>query len=146
MKTSYIFLIAIIGVAIAILVSTSSDAGSYSDFDQVYEAAQSGSTKSFHVAGKLLKQNGQIADLIYDPLKDPSFCAFSLKDQKGVVKRVIYLQPKPQDIERSDVIVVVGKAQGEDFVADHIILKCPSKYQENKDPFKEEAKKQAASL
>jgi cytochrome c-type biogenesis protein CcmE len=140
MKISYLFWIGIIGIAIAILISTSGSAGSYTDFAQADEAAQDGSSKSFHVAGKLVKQNGKIVGLTYDPLVDPNYCSFQLTDQKGEVRRVVYLQPKPQDIERSDVIVVVGKAQGNDFVADHIILKCPSKYQENKDPFKDAAK------
>jgi len=138
MKISYLIWIGIIGIAIAILVSTSGDAGSYTDFAQASKAAEDGSTKSFHIAGNLLKQNGQIVGLTYNPLEDPNYCSFTLKDQKGLTRKVVYLQPKPQDIERSDVIVVVGKANGDEFLAEHIILKCPSKYQENKDPFKDE--------
>ncbi len=136
MKPIYILWIAIIGIAIAILVSTSGDAGSYATFAEATEAAAGGSDKSYHVAGKLLKQGDRIVDLTYDPVKDPNLCTFSLKDQAGNVRRVVYFQPKPQDIERSDVIVVVGKAKGADFVADKLILKCPSKYQEGgKNPF-----------
>jgi len=142
MKIVHILWIAIIGVAIAILVSTSGDAGSYVDFDQAITAAEDGSAKSFHIAGRLTKEKGKIVGLEYNPLQDPNYCTFMLKDQKGGVRRVVYLQPKPQDIEQSDVIVVVGKAKGQDFVADNIILKCPSKYQENKDPFAGEMAKQ----
>jgi cytochrome c-type biogenesis protein CcmE len=35
---------------------------------------------------------------------------------------------KPQDFERSEQIVITGKMSGADFKANHMLLKCPSKY------------------
>jgi cytochrome c-type biogenesis protein CcmE len=38
----------------------------------------------------------------------------------------------PPDFTRSEKVVVVGSYHNDLFVADKILLKCPSKYQENK--------------
>lgn len=34
----------------------------------------------------------------------------------------------PQDIEKSEQIVLIGKMKGEEFHATEILMKCPSKY------------------
>ena len=44
---------------------------------------------------------------------------------------MVYYNPKPQDFDRSDQIVITGAMSGDTFVADQILLKCPSKYTEN---------------
>ncbi len=51
-------------------------------------------------------------------------------DSLSTQYRVIHNQPKPQDMEKSEKVVVVGKMnlEGNYFEADKILLKCPSKY------------------
>jgi len=39
---------------------------------------------------------------------------------------------KPQDFERSEQIVLTGKMKGDEFLASKILMKCPSKYVNNK--------------
>ena len=39
-------------------------------------------------------------------------------------------EPMPPDFLRSEQVVVVGKYTDDVFVADQILMKCPSKYQE----------------
>ena len=39
---------------------------------------------------------------------------------------------KPQDFERSEQIVLIGKVQGDEFHASDILMKCPSKYNDGK--------------
>jgi cytochrome c-type biogenesis protein CcmE len=36
----------------------------------------------------------------------------------------------PADFTKSEQVVIIGAYQNETFVADKILLKCPSKYQE----------------
>ncbi len=48
------------------------------------------------------------------------------------VEQVVLLKPKPQDIEKSEKIVVIGSYKNDVFVAKEILMKCPSKYNENK--------------
>ena len=81
-----------------------------------------------NVVGYLLKDK----ELVYDPQKDPNFFSFMMTDKEGNECKVIYKGAKPQDFERSEQIVIIGKMHGEQFHANDILMKCPSKYNETK--------------
>jgi cytochrome c-type biogenesis protein CcmE len=49
-------------------------------------------------------------------------------DNKGEERKVILHKNKPQDFERSEQIVLIGKMKADAFVASDILMKCPSKY------------------
>jgi cytochrome c-type biogenesis protein CcmE len=51
-------------------------------------------------------------------------------DDKANEQRVIYNEPMPADFMRSEQVVVIGSYKKDYFVADKILMKCPSKYQE----------------
>lgn len=128
MKKSHIILLVIIAVAIGAIVSTFADSSTYGNFD---EAVENGS--EIHVVGKLVKSK----ELIYDPIKDANYFSFYLTDNKGKECKVVFNGTKPQDFERSEQIVITGKMQGEEFHADKILMKCPSKYTNDKIETKE---------
>lgn len=131
MKKSYIILLSIIAIAIAVVVSMTGDASEYVDFAQAQQLEKDGEDDLVHVVGTLLKDaNGNVEGLIYNPSIDPNHFEFPLKDLKGLTVTVLYLQPKPQDFEKSEQVVVVGKMKGNVFVADKILMKCPSKYED----------------
>ena len=46
----------------------------------------------------------------------------------GLEKKVLYNGTQPQDFEKSEQIVIVGKMSGNEFHASEILMKCPSKY------------------
>jgi cytochrome c-type biogenesis protein CcmE len=48
-------------------------------------------------------------------------------------REVLLNQAKPQDFDKSEQIVVVGKLSGDRFMATQILMKCPSKYNNPKD-------------
>ena len=56
--------------------------------------------------------------------------SFTAKDKKCNISKVIYNQPKPQDFERSEEITMTGYATDSAFIATEILMKCPSKYNE----------------
>jgi cytochrome c-type biogenesis protein CcmE len=61
--------------------------------------------------------------------------AFSMQDGAGQVVKVIYAKPKPSNFEQAISIVAIGHydaAKGA-FLADDMLVKCPSKYQEQLD-------------
>lgn len=120
MKKTYIFGIVLIAIAIAAIMSMVSDSTSYADFNVAAEQP----SREFHVVGKLNKEKG----LYYKPEINPNLFAFYLIDKDGIEKRVSYNGSKPQDFEKSEQIVVVGKMTGEEFQASGILMKCPSKY------------------
>jgi cytochrome c-type biogenesis protein CcmE len=131
MKKSYIILLSIIAIAIAVVISMTGDASEYVDFAQAQQLEKDGEDDLVHVVGTLLKDaQGNVEGLIYDPSIDPNHFEFPLKDLKGLTVTVLYLQPKPQDFEKSEQVVVVGKMKGNVFVADKILMKCPSKYED----------------
>ena len=53
-----------------------------------------------------------------------------LIDENGKQQKVEYDEPMPQDFTKSEKVVVIGRYEGDVFKATKILLKCPSKYQE----------------
>lgn len=133
MKKTHLLALVVIAVAIGILISTAGDASTYADFSEARKMALEGNNAKIHVVGKLKKDTqGNIQGMSYDPLKDPNYFEFVLIDTLKNEQKVILHSPKPQDFDRSEQVVIVGKMEGKDFACDKVILKCPSKYQENK--------------
>lgn len=131
MKKTHIIGIIVIGIAIAVIMSTAGDASSYVSFKEAVQMETEGRDAKVHVVGKLKKdKSGQIIGMVYIPQQNPNYFEFQLLDQNNEQKKVIYTSPKPQDFERSEQIVVIGKMEGNIFLADKILMKCPSKYQE----------------
>lgn len=123
MKKIHIVAIVVIAVALAVIVSTISNSSTYAPFKTAME--NEGST--FHVVGKVDFEK----KFIYNPEVDANVFGFYLKDNEGMEKLVLYNGSKPQDFERSEQIVVVGKIKGDEFIANQLLMKCPSKYNGN---------------
>ena len=135
MKKSSIIGLLVIAIAIAIIIGfygSSSTYGSFSD-------AKSTSGE-LHVIGFLDKQK----ELYYDAKKDANYFSFYMKDNKGKECKVIFTGTKPQDFERSEQIVLTGQMKGDEFHASKILMKCPSKYTQDKVEITEFKAKQAA--
>ena len=129
MKKSHILAIVVIAVAIGIIISTAGDASTYVNFNQAHEMAATGNNTSIHVVGQLKKDtDGHIVGIHNSP--DNLSFSFILVDEKGKEQEVFYNEPMPPDFTRSENVVVIGGYQGDNFVANKILLKCPSKYQE----------------
>jgi cytochrome c-type biogenesis protein CcmE len=125
MKKTHIIGILIIAVAIAIIITSISDSGTYESFSTAINHPD----KEFHVVGKLNKEK----EISYNPKQDANLFSFFMVDEKGLEKKVVFNGAKPQDFERSEQIVIIGKASGEEFAASKILMKCPSKYTDGKE-------------
>ena len=129
MKTKYIFGIVIIGVAIAIIVSMTGDASSYVSFEEAKVLSDKGFKKSIHVVGELPKTaGGEIVGIQESP--DKLSFKFQMIDENGFRQQVLHANPIPADFDKSEQVVIIGAYEGENFIAEKILLKCPSKYQE----------------
>lgn len=124
MKKLHILGIIVIAVAIGVIFVSLKNTSTYADFNE----AISNPDKEFHVVGKLDKEQ----PLVYDPKVNPDEFLFSMIDNKGVIKHVVLHKSKPQDFEKSEQIVLIGKMQGDNFHANDILMKCPSKYNDAK--------------
>ena len=120
MSRSLIIAFVLIIAGIAVFVSASKDVSTYANFKQ---AIHGGRVK---IVGQLAKD----MPMKYDPQNTPNEFEFFLNDNEGVVKKVILHQPKPQDFEMSEQIVVTGELKDDVFNASEILMKCPSKYKD----------------
>ncbi|MFD2288435.1 cytochrome c maturation protein CcmE [Pedobacter petrophilus] len=122
MKKSAIIGLITIAISIGILFSLNANTDTYSNFKEA-----TSSQKEEHVMGYWEKSKG----MYYDAAKDANHFAFHMKDEKGEIREVVYNGTKPQDFEKSEKLVLIGKMDGEKFYASKILMKCPSKYNDN---------------
>ncbi|MCU0446157.1 MAG: cytochrome c maturation protein CcmE [Microscillaceae bacterium] len=144
MKPIHIVGIVVIAVAIAMIMSTAGDASQYVSFKEATTMAQNGNNVKIHVVGKLRKdKNGQVQEMYYNPAENPNYFTFTLIDNNNQPCTVVYNNPVPADFERSEQVVVIGAMRGNKFFADKILMKCPSKYQDENVEMKEKKKAQS---
>ena len=96
-----------------------------SGYESFTQAAESG--RRAHVVGTWLRD----AETAYDP--DRNVFSFSMTDDDGVVRRVVFADPKPANFEDAEKVVVEGQMAGDVFEAEHILVKCPSKYNDGRE-------------
>ncbi len=127
MKTSHILILVVIAIAIGILISTMSDLSTYDTID----SAKGKPGKFLHLIAKLDTSNGK--EIEYDAMKNPNYLSFHIIDSLGGSTKVVYMKGKPPtDMERSERMVLKGKMTDSAFLCDDILIKCPSKYIDDK--------------
>lgn len=105
-----------VGFGSLLLLNFGEQVGGYMDFTQAESGAKA------HVVGQWVEEQA----FQYD--RDRNLFSFYMRDENGAVRQVHYPNPKPPNFEDADKLVVEGAMQGDVFVADHILVKCPSKY------------------
>ncbi|WP_162419064.1 cytochrome c maturation protein CcmE domain-containing protein [Cyclobacterium roseum] len=130
MKRGHIIGLGIIGVAIIIIITSIGDASTYESFSTAKSMAINGNTEAIHVVGQLKKDSeGEVVGI--EVGQDKTSFTFVMVDNDGMEQQVYYNEPVPADFIRSEQVVVIGTYKTEEmFVADKILMKCPSKYQE----------------
>lgn len=119
MRKIEIVLVVVIAVAIAVIFSFTASASTYGNFTEAFD--KSGST--FTVVGELNKE-------IPVDASTPNLVVFNMIDKEGKECKVYLNQTVPEHFERSQSVVITGKADAEKnaFMATEVQLKCPSKY------------------
>lgn len=110
-------LVVIAGFVGMLLFSFGNQVGGYMSFA---DAEASGSNA--HVIGDWVEDR----PTNYDP--EANVFTFYMEDESGNVREVRYRNPKPENFEEAEELVVEGYMNEEAFVAEHILVKCPSKY------------------
>jgi cytochrome c-type biogenesis protein CcmE len=121
MKTANIIVIITIAILLAaLMVNFAGEVSEYTSFEKAKN-----SNKEVHVVAKWVqKEKAQ-----YDPQKD--IFEFFLQDSTNNIARVHYPDPMPPNFENADKVVVCGKYENGVFKANKILMKCPSKYNDN---------------
>ncbi|MEJ7659265.1 MAG: hypothetical protein WKG07_06365 [Hymenobacter sp.] len=74
MKKSHIFMLVVIAAAVGIIISTMSDASSYSTFTIARQQAAAGNESKVHVVGTLPRgADKRPVGLEYDPVENPNY-------------------------------------------------------------------------
>jgi len=129
MNRNMIIALVLIAVGIAVFISASEDVSTYATFKQ----AENGDRVK--IVGQLSREK----PIVYDPQNAPDEFSFYMKDSDGMERKVILNKPKPQDFEMSEQIVVTGELENDAFMANEILMKCPSKYKDEEISVKESA-------
>ena len=111
-------------LAIAALISLMGDMSTYDSI----ESAQKKEGKFVHIIAKV----DTTKPIVYDPIKDPNYLSFTAVDSLGAYAQVVYKNAKPTDFEKSSRVVMKGAMQDGRFECKEIVLKCPSKYKDEK--------------
>ncbi len=122
MKKTHIAALVFLVIAVAAVITTVYDAETYASFP----IAQNNPGKQYHIIGEL-NPDKPVTETIEDNALIFSFYMF---DDKGNESKVVHMGARPQDFEKLDQIVIVGQHAQEAFVASQLLLKCPSKYEE----------------
>ena len=120
MKKTEIVLIVLVAVIIGVIMSLTFNASTYITFAD--SEKQMG--KEFTVIGSLNKEK----DILFEPKLN--LLTFFAVDSLNNERKIYYHDSKPQDFERSEKITMTGFATDSGFVARTILMKCPSKYNE----------------
>lgn len=99
----------------------------FSTYNSISSARQR-QGKFVHMIVKLDKNT----PLDYNPANNPNYLSFYAVDSLGDRTKVVYHNTMPDQLEQSDRIVLEGKMQGDIFECSNILLKCPSKYKDDK--------------
>lgn len=110
-------LVLMLGFGGLLFLNFGQQVGGYMNFS---EAAETGS--SAHVVGEWVAER----HFSYD--RDRNVFSFYMQDEAGSIRLVNYPNPKPANFEDAERLVVEGRTEGDVFVAQHILVKCPSKY------------------
>ena len=130
MKRSHIIILVGIAALIVGLLTFSAD---FSTYDSINSAKEK-QGKFVHIIAKLDKSQ----PISYDPIKDPNYLSFYAVDSLGGETKVILHKSKPSDLEKSERIVMKGKMTADHFECSDILLKCPSKYKDDKQQLQKE--------
>lgn len=137
MKKTHIIILVGIAALIIGLLTYSVD---FSTYDTV-DSARGKQGKYVHLIAKLDKSE----PIVYDPVNNPNFLSFYAVDSLGGKTKVVYHNSKPADLEKSERIVMKGKMQQDHFECNDILLKCPSKYKDDKKTLEDNMKQQTSA-
>ena len=136
MKKTHIVLLLGIAALIVGLISFSAD---FSTYDTIGSAKQK-QGKFVHIIARL----DRTQPVEYDALKNPNYLTFYAVDSVGGKTKVVFHNSKPADLEKSERLVMKGKMGVEHFECSDILLKCPSKYKDDKQQLQNEVKEQTS--
>jgi cytochrome c-type biogenesis protein CcmE len=123
MKGKTLFgLVLMVGFTALLFMNFGDQVGGYMHFAEAEEVG----TRA-HVVGQWVESKKYRYD------QNQNLFSFHMKDDQGRIEQVVYPDPKPANFEDAEKLVIEGEMQDGVFVADHILVKCPSKYNDQRE-------------
>lgn len=138
MKPLHLILLLFIAASMAVLVSYS---GNLTTYDTIASATQK-KGQFVHLITSLVKDSA----VLYDPVYNPNYLSFYVRDTAGHITKVVYADAKPVDLEKSVQIVIKGRMREQYFDCKEILLKCPSKYKDDAERLQEQIRNVSEDL
>jgi cytochrome c-type biogenesis protein CcmE len=123
MKKTHLVVLVFIAIAIGVLISYTGNLSSY----ETIASAKQKEGKFVRLIAKVDKAS----PIEYNPVKDPNYLVFTAIDTLGQTTKVVYLNAKPTDFEKSERLVLNGRMKDGAFECKDMLLKCPSKYKDD---------------
>jgi cytochrome c-type biogenesis protein CcmE len=119
------YILALIILVVSIVATLLTFAGSIAHHVTIPEAmAQAG--QQVQVPGKILKDT-----VSYDPARQE--LRFDVQEMNGTGRiTIVYGQPKPENFDSATSVEAVGIYRNGVFYASNLLVKCPSKYNDQK--------------
>jgi cytochrome c-type biogenesis protein CcmE len=127
-KKNYKFLVAgilLLAVVAALIVySTFSTAAYYMTVSELNERAAT-------LQGQRVRVSGAVVDGSEDWVAREVTLRFSIDDEHGAQLPIVFYGPRPDNFQRAASAIVEGELLADgSFQADTLLLKCPSRYEE----------------
>lgn len=123
MKPIHIIILIVLVVTVGVVLSLVYDPETYADFDVAWDHPD----REVQIIGVL----DTAAPIHYAPQENTDMFSFFMFDSKGRREKVWYKGSKPQDFELSEKVVLTGQSADTVFMASSMLLKCPSKYNDD---------------
>ncbi len=123
MKKTHIIILVLTALSIAVLISFMGNV-------TTYETIASAKEKPGTFVTLIAKMDKSEA-IKYDPVNNPNYLTFTAIDTLSNSVKVVYHNTKPQDMEKSERMVLKGRMEDDHFECSEILLKCPSKYKDD---------------
>jgi cytochrome c-type biogenesis protein CcmE len=121
MKKTRIAALLFVVIAIGAIISTVYKSDAYSNFT----VAKDNPGREVNIIGTL-SPGKEVSERV---INNTLTLSFFLTDHLGNESQVTYFGAKPYDFEKSDQVVLIGRYEQDAFIASSILLKCPSKYE-----------------
>ena len=138
MKRSHIIIL--IGIAALIVSLIVFSVGDFSTYETIASAQKKPGRPITIIA-----QIDTTQAIEYDPQKNSNYLSFYAKDSLGGHTKVVYHNSKPTDLEKSERVVLTGVMQNGQFECTKILLKCPSKYKDDKKELERKMKEETGT-
>ena len=115
----------LVGLVIALMVQATMSTGAY------YMTVGELNHKGASIIGERVRVSGTVVDGSEDWRPEEITLRFSIADEKGAQLPIVFSGPRPDNFQRAASAIVEGELLPDgSFQAETLLLKCPSRYEE----------------